>query len=123
MEYEKQKYYYRRKHVSIQLSIEEGTLSDVMILVYCTGTESICVYNLIRYNRKFILIDHICNDLMASRLTDEMAKEKIKELLKNNPRLSYKEILKLTGYNEDRISRFYMITKRGILKNNKIRKY
>jgi hypothetical protein len=108
----------RHKNISTRISTEDGIVISDILRVSCrlddNGIDSIVrVYT--NYREKRVFSIQICKEFTKNR--DEIAKNIIRELIEKEPKMSYNEIKRTTGYGWQTVSRHYMPLKKIILKD------
>jgi hypothetical protein len=112
----------RRKNISTRILTEDGNVISDILHVSCRLDDkghdnimSIRVYT--NYREKRVLSIQICKEFTKSR--DEIAKNIIRELIENEPKISCSEIKRTAGYGWQTVSRHYMLLKKIILETDK----
>ena len=110
------KYIRRRKYVSVKILKEEGyTLSDVIFVQYNSSADNFNIYDVLKFGRwlcEFVPVFKRFSKPRRKNKFSEAAQNKIRELIEKNSSISITEIMRETGYDQSKIIRYYMSTKR-----------
>lgn len=109
---EKKNYKRKFKYISVRLFKEERhILSDIVFIQYNVNADNLNIYDLICYRRKRTAFCKICKSFLKPKKPDknnEIARNRMKELIEKEPTISARKIKQITGYDWHIITRYYM---------------
>lgn len=103
------------RSVSTKILEEDGyTLSEILSVECNTNTINIFVHTSIHFRGKKLEHVHICKQFSGSRrrISSEIIKNRIREIIENKPDISSLGVKRETGYCMSTINKYYMLLKK-----------
>jgi hypothetical protein len=103
------------RSISTKILEEDGyTLSEILSVQCNMNTSNILVYTSIHFRRKKLEHVHICKQFSGSRrrISSEIIKNNIREIIEKKPDISSLGIKRETGYCISTVNKYYMLLKK-----------